>query len=407
MAKPFKENISPERKQAFDKLKIAPDKRTILCLDGGGMRGILTIQLLKKLEETAGIPCYELFDMIAGTSTGAIIAGLIISGRNATEIEKMYVDLVTEVFDRRLLGLRFINPPAFTKKNYRETLKETVNDISLQDACKLHDIDLMITSHDITAAEETFFSCFKQDDGSYYGTYKDVLLRAVMEATMSAPTYFYPLERFLDGGTTTYNNPALAAFMEAVSYSCDRKKNPGAKTSYPIDSISIFSFGTGISRQFIDPDDTINPEGIDIKFWLNWLMTQTGQDASAMQINTFRSPMIKELIDFRRFQVSLDPAAIKKLPNIDTLDPKKYGSIWLHDLNEKTLGNIDMADVTKFDLMKIIGEQVAEYIVRSGNNFQQDLVDAHNNDLLVTFFGDIDRIKKQMSSAKWIDGFIA
>ena len=66
-----------------------------------------------------------------------------------------------------------------------------------------------------------------------------------------------------------------------------------------------------------------------------------------------------------------------------------------------------MADVTKFDLMKIIGEQVAEYIVRSGNNFQQDLVDAHNNDLLVTFFGDIDRIKKQMSSAKWIDGFIA
>jgi uncharacterized protein len=407
MAKPFKENMSPERKQAFDKLKIGYDKRTILCLDGGGMRGILTIQLLKKLEETAGIPCYELFDMISGTSTGAIIAGLITSGRNAAEIEKMYVDLVTEVFDRRKLGLRFINPPAFTKKNYRANLKDIVNDITLENACRLHDLDLMITSHDITAAEETFFSCFKQEDGSYYGTYKDVLLRAVMEATMSAPTYFYPLERFLDGGTTTYNNPALAAFMEAVSYSCDRKKNPGAKTCYPINSISIFSFGTGISRQFIAPDDTINPKGLDIKFWLNWLMTQTGQDASAMQINTFRSPMIKELIDFRRFQVSLDPAAIKKLPNVNTLNAKKYGSIWLHDLDEKTLGNIDMADVTKFDLMQVIGEQVAEYIVRSGNNFQQDLVDGRNNDLLVTFFGDIDRIKKQLSDPKWIDGFIA
>lgn len=262
----------------------------------------------------------------------------------------------------------------------------------------------MITSQDISAAEETFFSCFKQDDGSYYGTYKDVLLRAVMEATMSAPTYFYPLERFLDGGTTTYNNPALAAFMEAVSYSCADKSKTSA---YPISSITLYSFGTGISRQFIKPEETLDPHGIDIKFWLNWIMTQTGQDASAMQVNTFRSPMIRRTIDFRRFQISLDPAAIKKLPNTDSLDPLKYESIWLHDLSEHTLDNIDMADVTKFDLMKVIGEQTAEYVVRSGNNFKGDLIDDRNNDELVTFFGDIDRIRKQMSNPRWIDAFTA
>jgi Patatin len=51
------------------------------------MRGILTIQLLKKLEEVAGIPCFDLFDMVAGTSTGGIIAGLIVKGLTATEIE--------------------------------------------------------------------------------------------------------------------------------------------------------------------------------------------------------------------------------------------------------------------------------------------------------------------------------
>ena len=77
--------------------------------------------------------------------------------------------------------------------------KGVVKDISVQDACAANDIDLMITSQDMSAAEETFFSCFKQSDGSFYGTYKDVLLRAVMEATMSAPTYFYPLERFVAG----------------------------------------------------------------------------------------------------------------------------------------------------------------------------------------------------------------
>ncbi len=179
------------------------------------------------------------------------------------------------------MGRRFVNPPAFTKKNYRKLLKQVIGDVSLENACRMRDLDLMITSQDISAAEETFFSGFKQPDGSYYGTYKDVLLRGVMESTMSAPTYFYPLERFLDGGTTTYNNPALAAFMEAVSYSC-RDKN---QSMYPISSLVMFSFGTGISRQFIKPEDTINPKGIDLMFWLIWIMTATGQDASAMQIN--------------------------------------------------------------------------------------------------------------------------
>ncbi len=405
MAKPNKDKMTPARKQAFDKLKISPDRRVILCLDGGGMRGILTIQLLKKLEEVAGIPCYDLFDMVSGTSTGAIIAGLITSGRTAIQIEEMYIALVTKVFDKKLLGNRFINPPAFTKEHYRQLLKDAVADITLEAACAKYDLDLMITAQDISAAEETFFSCFKQEDGSYYGTYKGVLLRAVMEATMSAPTYFYPLERFLDGGTTTYNNPALAAFMEAVSYSNAQKKPE--LSEYPISSVTLFSFGTGISRQFIKPQETIDPHGIDIVFWLNWIMDQTGQDASAMQTNVFRSPMIAKTIDFRRFQISLDPAAIQKLPNIDTLDPNKYGSEWLHDLSEHILGGIDMADITKFDLMQIIGQQMAQYIVNTGNNFQKDLTDARNNDQLVSFFGDIDRIKKQMSTPKWLDGFVA
>jgi uncharacterized protein len=405
MAKPNADKISDARKQAFINLNIDPKRRVILCLDGGGMRGILTIQLLKKLEEIAGIPCYELFDMVAGTSTGAIIGGLITMGHTAKDIEVMYINLVSQVFDKKSLGNRFVNPPAFSKEKYRELLKGILSDITLENACKLQDIDLMITSQDISASEETFFSCFKQDDGSYYGTYKDVLLRSVMEATMSAPTYFYPLERFLDGGTTTYNNPSLAAFMEAVSYS--RADKNADLSAYQISGTTLFSFGTGISRQFIKPTQTTNPHGIDLVFWLNWLMTQTGQDASAMQVNAFRSPMISKAIQFRRFQISLDPTAIKKIPNTDALDELKYHTKWLHDLGEDILGNIDMADTTKFDLMKVIGEQMALFIVQSGNNFQHDLADAHFNDLLVTTSGDIIRIQKQLSDPKWIDSFQA
>jgi len=404
MAKPFNAAMDAARAQAFDKLAIDKTHRAILCLDGGGMRGILTIQLLKQLEVTAGIPCYQLFDMVAGTSTGGIIAGLILTGHTALQIEDMYEKLVTQVFDQRLLGNRFINAPAFTKEKYRQLLESIVHDTTLQQACEANDLDFMITSQDISAGEETFFSCFKQNDGSFYGTYKDVLLRAVMEATMSAPTYFYPLERFLDGGTTTYNNPSLAAFMEAVSYSTPQKTQDAS--TYKLSGITLFSFGTGMSRQFIKPTQTVNPHGMDIAFWLNWLMTEMGQDASAMQVDILRSPMIGHVIDFRRFQISLDPASLQKLPNTDGLDEKKYHVEWLHDLGEDILGNIDMADVTRFDLMKVIGQQMAQFIMNSGYAFTKDL-QVNGRDTLVTAMGDVDRIKKQMSSPDWLNSFKA
>jgi len=57
-----------------------------------------------------------------------------------------------------------------------------------------------------------------------------------------------------------------------------------------------------------------------------------------MQIDTMRSPMIQKAIDFRRFQISLDPAAIQRIPNTDILDEHKYHSRWLHDLTEDILG---------------------------------------------------------------------
>jgi patatin-like phospholipase/acyl hydrolase len=403
MAKQNGEHMDPARRKAFDALNINPEHRAILCLDGGGMRGILTIQLLKKLEALAGIPCFKLFDMVAGTSTGGIISGLIATGHNAIQIEQLYIDLVTQVFDKRQLGNRFLNPPAFTKEKYRKLLKQTVGDITFEKASTQTELDLLITAQDMAAAEETFFTCFKQEDGSHYGTYKDTLLRAAMEATMSAPTYFYPLERFVDGGTTTYNNPSMSAFMEAISYSFEKGKHP----QYDLKQMTLLSFGTGVARHFIKPDDTLNPKGADIKFWLNWLMDRSPQDASAMQNDMFRSTIIKQVIDFRRFQISLDPASIKKIPNIDALDEKKYKSKWLHDLGEDTLGNIDMADVTRFDLMQVIGTQMAEYIVQSGNNFRKDLCNDHGRDELVLAFGDVERIQKQMSTPGWVDGFKA
>jgi patatin-like phospholipase/acyl hydrolase len=411
MAKPLGEKMSAPRKKAFKKLNIDLSDRVIISLDGGGMRGILTIQLLKKLEEVAGIPCFDLFDMVAGTSTGGIIAGLIVKGLTAAEIEEKYDELITEVFHKRPIGNRFINPPQFTKKKYRELLKDIIGyDLTLEQACRIKDLDLMITSRDMSAAEETFFTAFKQGEGpDYHGTYKDVLLRAVMESTMSAPTYFYPLERFVDGGVTTHNNPSLGAFIEAISYSTNKDENGKRKPSeYILPNVTVYSFGTGATQHFIKPTQTLNPKGNDIKFWLDWLINETSEDASNVQENSFRSLMIQNKVRYNRYQISLDPTAMRKLPNCDKLDKKLYGSKWLWDLEEDSLAKVDMANLKHYPLMKIVGQQMAEYICSdtySKNWFREDLINEHDNDQLVTFSGDVTRIQKQMSDPEWLDSF--
>jgi uncharacterized protein len=386
------------RKKAFANLNIKAGNKTLLCLDGGGIRGIMTLQLLKKLEEVAGVPCCELFDIVGGTSTGGIIAGLIALGKSAAEIEELYVRLVKQVFSRKgWAANRFLNPPEYTKKNYRAILKEIIGaNTTIQDACKTTGIDIMITSKDVAAGEETYFTCF-QDGNEYLGTYKDVLLRAVMEATMSAPTYFTPLERFVDGGVTTYNNPALAAIMEAVKY--------GPKKKYDADKLTVFSFGTGCRPQFVLPDKVAHPDGPDAYFWLQWIMTEAGDDASDMQNFLLRSGAFDGL-DFRRFQISLDTEAIRKLPNRELSDLHDVTANWLWDLTNEDLADIPLDKVSLFPLMKIIGEAMADYVAQNQKPmFGQDLVDDNGKELLVSRLGDIDRIRTQMSKPAWLDSY--
>lgn len=392
----MEQTLSEKRMAARKALGIDQEDKLILSLDGGGIRGIMTLQLLKKLEEIAGIPCYQLFDMVAGTSTGGIIAGLIASSKSAAEIEELYIKLVTKVFKKKSWRAnRTLNPPMYDKVNYRKALLEVVGNTTLQNACTNSDIDLLITSKDVAAGEETFFTCFHHN-GQFSGTYKDVLLRAVMEATMSAPTYFTPLERFVDGGTTTYNNPSLSAVMEAVHY--------GPKGKYDLTKLTLFSFGTGTTIEFIKPSDTVDPKGIDAFFWLDFVMRESSQDASDMQNNLIRSGLIPNL-DFRRFQLSLDEKTMEKLPNkkIEHIDHVEAN--WLRDLTDQELKGIDLDDVSKFSLMKTIGEAMVDYIMKDGHAFKKDLCDARKRDLLVTSFGDVDRIKDQMSDPNWVNGF--
>lgn len=394
------------KRTAHQNLNIPLDNKIILSIDGGGMRGILTIQLLKKMENLAGSPCYEWCDMVAGTSTGAIIASLILSKKNAIEIEELYKKLVTRVFTKRnFFSNRYVNPPAFDKKNYRELLKSLIGNVTIEKACLNSNLDCLLTSKDMSAGEETFFTCIVAENRDTIGTYKSVLLRAVMEATMSAPTYFLPMERFIDGGTTTYNNPTMAAILEALEYTGTNK--------YEKEKITVFSLGTGTTLRFIDPNETANPNGPDIKFWLNYVMAETSKDASEMQIDFLRSGILRNL-DLRRYQISFDEKSMKKLDNKSIAHIYKLKADFLYDLKNSELGDIDMADVTLFPLMETIGQAMVEFICppkearlainnRKGNWFRHDFINDKKRGLLMTVNGQPPIIASNLSNAKWVD----
>jgi hypothetical protein len=358
----------------------------------------MTIQLLKELEQHAGAPCHQIFDLVAGTSTGGIIAGLIAAGRTAVEIEQLYRTFVTKVFTRRdVFANQFLNPPAFTKTSYRRILKETLGDASLREVCDRTGIDLLITAHDVAEGEETFFAYLRERPDNAYGS---VLLRAVMEATMSAPTYFTPMERFVDGGTTTYNNPSLAALLEAVQY---------GPPQYEVGRITIFSFGTGCRTQLIAPERVPNPPGPDVPFWLDWIMAEAGNDASDMQSDLLRAARVTSGCDYRRFQISLDHAAIAKLPDVELGNVDATDANRLSELTDKELADIQLDNVAYFPVMQAIGEAYVQFLRRHSHAsnrlpFSYDLIDANGRELLVTRTGDVERIARQMSDPAWIDG---
>jgi hypothetical protein len=398
--------MSTQREIARKNLGVKPNNKIILSIDGGGMRGIFTLQLLKELEKLADSPCYVWCDMVAGTSTGGLIASLILNKKSAIEIEQYYDQLVEKVFTKRSkLANRIYNPPAFDKKNFRTLVKKIVGNKTLRELNSDTGLDMLFTAKDLAAGEETFFTCFN-NKGTIKGTYQDVLLRAVMESTMSAPTYFSPFERFVDGGTTTFNNPVMAAVLEALYYDGQGK--------YKQDELTVFSFGTGSVLRFVNPLKTNNPKGLDSIFWLKYVMAEASKDASEMQVDMMRSKLIDGM-DFRRYQLSLDREAVHKLPDTKINPVKGIKAKRLHELTDNHLKNIDMADVEKFDLMRTIGKATAEYLCpaseiefpitdRKANWFQKDLlITGTKREALVTARGDIDAIKRQLSNANWID----
>ncbi len=223
-------------------------KFRILSIDGGGLRGLVPLLILKSIEQQTGKKIHELFDMIAGTSTGGIIAaGLTatLDGKSpAMDVDRL-IELYTtkgeiifprskNAFSRAFRNIKAAIGPKFSADGLDSQLKEYFGDMRLKDSLK----PIVITSYDIRNNEVLMFKTrLAQWDARY-----DLALRQACRATSAAPTYLPSYDLRYDGkqrtcvdGGVYVNNPSMAAIAEAI------KSNPKLKPS----DIEVLSLGTG------------------------------------------------------------------------------------------------------------------------------------------------------------------
>lgn len=211
----------------------SPGFKKILTLDGGGIRGLMTVEALIHIEQMlrerlkAG-PDFALgdyFDFVAGTSTGAIIAACVALGMPASRIRDFYIDSGKEMFDRASVLKRF------RYKYEDDKLAEKLRDVFGADTTlgseKLRCILMMVTRNVTT---DSPWPISNNPFAKYNDTTRDdcnlhLPLWRLVRASTAAPVYFPPEEVqvgsrkfvFVDGGVTPYNNPSFLTFLMATS----------------------------------------------------------------------------------------------------------------------------------------------------------------------------------------------
>jgi patatin-like phospholipase/acyl hydrolase len=201
----------------------------ILAIDGGGIRGLIPAVVLAEIERRSGRRAAELFDLIAGTSTGGILAcGLTRPGDDGAPVFKA-ADLIgfyesegPEVFHRSLLK-RIESVGGYLDERYDDkglnaALRRYLDGTHLSQAVT----DIFVTAYEIERREAFFFrSSRARTDPAYDFSFVDVA-----RATSAAPTYFEPARvrdaagaaryALIDGGVFALN-PAMVAYAELAA----------------------------------------------------------------------------------------------------------------------------------------------------------------------------------------------
>lgn len=279
------------------------NKFRILSLDGGGLRGLAPLLVLKRIEVMTGKKIHELFDLIVGTSTGGIIACGLTAGRDGEAI--LSVDQLIELYSSKAnkifpeqdttlkkwyRNIRSAVTSKFSEKGLDSLLTEYFGDIKLSETIK----PVVVTSYDVSHNEVIMFKSRLSSEIGY-----DTTLREVCRATSAAPTYlpafkmnYMNVDRVMIDGGVYINNPSMAGIAEALRY---KYGNEDIK----IEDIQLLSLGTGLYSENLGKEST----GWGIAKWgpiISTVMMQSS--AKAVEYECSQLPLDK----FLRLQFLLD-----------------------------------------------------------------------------------------------------
>jgi uncharacterized protein len=218
----------------------------ILSLDGGGIRGVLSATILENLDQK--VPGFmNKMDLIAGTSTGGILALALASGLTPTQARELYVDLGKKVFVHKDIiqktpGIGQLVEADYPNEPLKEELFAQFGDKTLGDLQKnvlISSFDLDNASTDIRKPriwKPKFFHNFPGPGSDSDQKVMDVALR-----TSAAPTYFPIYQGYIDGGIIA-NNPSMCALAQALHPSTGQQK---------LKDIRLLSVGTGSNPKYL------------------------------------------------------------------------------------------------------------------------------------------------------------
>ncbi|HEY1432288.1 MAG TPA: patatin-like phospholipase family protein [Stellaceae bacterium] len=248
-----------------DHLDPAKGPKRILALDGGGIRGILTLQFLKTVETLVkqrlggdALLC-DYFDLIGGTSTGSLIAAGLACGMTVEALQELYGKIGASVFQPGGLvkflpeSLQGKFAPKFASGPLQRELDRQLGADTTLDSDKIR-TGLMIMTKRLDTGSP--WPLNNGGRGKYAAQDGALRLTQIVRASAAAPTYFAPEEivihsrdgtavsgAFVDGGVTPFNDPALQLLMLAAL------QGHGFCWSTGRDRLLIVSVGTGQYRQ--------------------------------------------------------------------------------------------------------------------------------------------------------------
>lgn len=243
--------------------------KRILSIDGGGIRGALTLGFVKKIEtilrqryNKPNLVLSDYFDLIGGTSTGAIIAAALATGKSADHIADLYQNIGGDIFSERnysgyLGAIGKLLKSKYKKVNLEAGLEKEFGNIKICDKEILTGLCVVMKRADTYGT----WPLNNHPEARYNksGDNSDILLRQIVRASAAAPTYF-PVEEidistkgqkgiFVDGGVSMLNNPSMMLFMMTTTLS-----NFKFNWEKGEDKLLLVSLGTGFTKRKLDLD---------------------------------------------------------------------------------------------------------------------------------------------------------